>query len=99
MVASAPRGGLKPPDPLGRRRMRRTPWKLVAGGLVLSVGGLAGVGGVPLRAGQVACVQQPEPAVPVIPPLPQAPAAQEPTTAPPTIVLTPADLPGVPAAP
>ena len=80
--------------------MRRAPWKLIAGGLVLSVGGLAAVAGIPGRAGPVACgaPQEPEPAAPVIPPLPPVghPAPSAPA---PTLVLTPGDLPSIPPAP
>jgi hypothetical protein len=87
--------------------MRRAPWKLIAGGLVLSAGGLAAVAGVPGRTGQVACApQQPEsaaPAIPALPPAgqtlpPQAPATTSPSPVP-AVVVSPADLPPIPAAP
>lgn len=85
--------------------MRRTPWKLLAGGLVLSVGGLAAVGGVPLRAGQVACSAQPPEAVPLIPalppvaqPLPVPPTVSDPTAGAPATVLTPTPPPPMPTA-
>lgn len=85
--------------------MRRTPWKLIAGGLALSLGGLAAVAGLPGR-GSVASgapqqVEQPCPVIPPLPPVGQQAAPQLPSVpAPaPTIVLTPADLPPIPAAP
>jgi hypothetical protein len=89
--------------------MRRTRWKLAAGSLALSLGGLAAVADVPSRAGIVSCVgaplvqdpAPPVPAVPVVPPIgqPTTPAPLLPPPVPAGNVGTPADLPMIPPAP
>lgn len=76
--------------------MRRTRWKLAAGVLGLSLGGLAAVADVPARTGMLSCAPVAQaPAPPTLPQLPPAPLPV-PAALPAPAVVTPADLPAVP---
>lgn len=88
--------------------MTTTRWKLTAGGLVLALGGLAAVAGVPAsscqpdhKAGPAVLVEVPvAPVAYQTPTAPQSPATPAiPTTPEPTLpaVSTPAELPSIPS--
>src|SRR5689334_8812956 len=68
MLLSRPRGGGPSPapvgpgaHPLGERGMTRTRWKLMAGGLMIALGGLAAVAGAQSQCGAPSHMVPPRP--------------------------------------